>query len=138
MSVRYENNADREREVKAIEAFTSFFGGSHSKLGPWDIDFIYKDKEGKTQAYIEVKGRMKNMADAFPLPVAARKLIKLADKEINPILIWACFDGIIYGRLSDISGDTRWGGRVQREGAANDQEVMCYYKPQLGLKMITY
>tara|TARA_R100000544_G_C2209749_1_gene51245 strand:- start:134 stop:553 length:420 start_codon:yes stop_codon:yes gene_type:complete len=138
MSVRYENNKDREREVKAIEAFTSFFGGSHQKLGPWDIDFRYKGDDGKTKAYIEVKGRMKDMADAYPLPVAARKLIKLADKEINPILIWACFDGIIYGRLSEISGDTRWGGRKQREGAVNDQEVMCYYGRQSGLKFIPY
>lgn len=138
MAVRYENNADREREMKAIEAFVSLFGGSYSKLGPWDIDFKYRDEEGKTKAYIEVKGRMKNMADAYPLPVAARKLIKLADKEINPILIWACLDGIIYGRLSDISGDTRWGGRVKRKGAANDQEVMCYYGKQKGLKFIAY
>ena len=78
------------------------------------------------------------MEDAFPLPVANRKLIKLADKELNPIIIWACEDGIIYGRLDEIEGITRWGGRKARYGAANDQEVMCYYSKQPGLKYIKY
>ncbi len=138
MAVRFESSKDRERETKAMDAFVATFGGRYAKLGSWDIDFRYIGDDEKTKAFIEVKGRMKDMAHAFPLPVAARKLIKLADKELNPIIIWACFDGIIYGRLSEISGDTRWGGRKSREGAKNDQEVMCYYNHQPGLKFIKY
>jgi hypothetical protein len=136
--MRYENNADRIREQKAMDAFCSKFGGKGIKLGEWDIDFRYKGDDGLTKAYIEVKGRIRTMDEAWPLPVAARKIIKLSDKTINPIMIWACTDGIIYGRLEDIEGNTRWGGRKVREGSANDQEVMCYYNPQPGLKYIKY
>jgi hypothetical protein len=138
MAVRFEKREDIQREEKAMAAFCSVFGGDALKLGRWDIDYKYRDDNKKTQAYVEIKGRLRNIEDAFPLPVAARKLIKLADKEINPILIWACYDGIIYGRLDEISGDTKWGGRTARKGAVNDQEVMCYYGKQSGLKTIKY
>ena len=136
--MRFESNADRAREQKAIEAFCSKFGGGYKKLGQYDIDFKYYDDNFVTKSYIEVKGRKRTMDNAFPLPVANRKLIKLADKELNPIIIWACEDGIIYGRLDEIEGVTRWGGRKARYGAANDQEVMCYYSKQPGLKYIKY
>ena len=136
--MRFERREDIVREEKAMNAFCSLFGGRYAKLGDWDIDFRYIGEDGKTKAFVEVKGRMRDMKDAFPLPVAARKLIKLADKEMNPILIWACYDGIIYGKLSDIAGETKWGGRKARKGASNDQEVMCYYGKQEGLKSISY
>ena len=89
MAVRFEKREDIQREEKAMKAFCSVFGGGYRKLGKWDIDFAYFNDARKTKAYIEVKGRMRDMKDAFPLPVAARKLIKLADKEISPIIIWA-------------------------------------------------
>jgi len=138
MAVRFETRKDRVREEKAMKAFCSLYGGRYVKLGEWDIDFRYIGEDNKTKAFIEVKGRLRPMAEAFPLPVAARKLIKLADKEMNPMLMWACEDGVIYGRLEDINGITRWGGRKARKEATNDQEVMCYYSEQAGLKMIRY
>ena len=74
------------------------------------------------------------MKDAYPLPIAARKLVKLADKELQSVIIWACNDGIIYGQPSKLTGTVRYGGRALRPGAANDQEIMVYYDKQKELK----
>jgi len=42
--------------------------------------------------------------------------------NLNPIIIWSCYDGIIYGEVTKLTGEFRWGGRKPREGAANDQK----------------
>ena len=94
--MRFESQADLSRERKAITTFVNIFKGSFKKLDPNDIDFRVFDSEGDMIAYVEVKGRLKKYKDAFPLPVAARKLVKLADKRLNPVMIWACEDGIVY------------------------------------------
>jgi len=72
------------------------------------------------------------------LPIAARKVVKLCDKRLNPVVIWACDDGIIYGKPNEIQGDVRWGGRKPREGSYNDQELMLYYPKQEGTRYIKY
>jgi hypothetical protein len=78
------------------------------------------------------------MNDAYPLPISIRKLSKLADKRLNPIIIWACEDGIIYGRPDKLKGIIQYGGRPNREGALNDNEIMAYYSKQKDLKYIRY
>ena len=72
------------------------------------------------------------------MPIAIRKLVKLCDKRLNPVMIWACDDGIIYAKVKDIYGDIRWGGRKPRAGAVNDEEVMAYYDKQRAFKYIRY
>jgi len=93
----FETEADLIREKKAIELFVSIFGGSYLKLDPHDVDYKVFDKDKNLIAYAEVKGRVRTIRDAYPLPVAARKLVKLTDKRLTPVIIWACDDGIIYG-----------------------------------------
>ena len=80
---------------------------------------MVRDKDGKLIAYAEVKGRYRTIANCYPLPVAARKVVKLCDKRLNPVMIWACDDGIVYGQPSQIEGSVKWGGRKPREGAVN-------------------
>ena len=125
--MRFENEDDLNRETKAINTFVSLFGGSYSKLDPNDIDFKIFNKDKELIAYAEVKGRKKMMSVAFPLPVSIRKLLKLSDKKLNPVMIWACDDGIVYAKIKDLVGDIRWGGRKPREGAFNDSELMAYF-----------
>ena len=133
--MRFETNKDLDRELNCIELFCNKFKLTYSKLNENDIDFsLYKDK--KLIAYAEVKGRNRTISDAYPLPIACRKLVKLVDKKINPLIIWDCYDGIIYGRLEQIEGKIKIGGRKPRDQSTNDIELMAYYEKQSTLKEI--
>jgi hypothetical protein len=134
----FETEQDLIREKKAIQTFVNMFGGSFKKLDPHDIDYKVFDKDGNLIAYAEVKGRIKTIYSAYPLPVAARKLVKLVDKRLTPVVIWACEDGIIYGKVDKLKGDIRWGGRAPRDNSFNDSELMVYYEKQKELKYIRY
>ena len=136
--MRFENKSDLTREKKAIEKFVGIFGGSYKKLGPNDIDYRVFDSSNNLIAYVEVKGRLRALKDAYPLPVAARKIVKLCDKRLNPVMIWACEDGIIYAKVSEIQGSVRWSGRKPRENSFNDEELMIYYEQQKGFKYVRF
>ena len=134
----FETETDLLREKKAIELFVSIFGGSYQKLDRNDIDFKVFDKDNKLIAYAEVKGRIRTIRDAYPLPISAKKLVKLIDKRVSPVVIWACDDGIIYGKADRLYGDIKWGGRPPRVGSANDEELMVYYDKQREFKYVRY
>ncbi|MAK56605.1 MAG: hypothetical protein CML17_12305 [Pusillimonas sp.] len=130
--MRFENDDHRQREQRAITKFCSLFDLTFRKLGENDIDFqIFKSD--RLVGFVEVKGRHRIIADAYPLPIAIRKLNKLqgelAPRE-DPVIVWACHDGIIYGKVRNITGTIRYGGRKVRDGASNDQELMAYFNPQ--------
>ncbi len=133
-----ETAEDLLREKKAIETFVKTFGGSYQKLDPFDIDYKIFDENRKVIGYVEVKGRIRSMRDAYPLPISAHKVIKLIDKRLNPLIIWACEDGIIYGRPENLVGQVKQGGRLPREGAVNDTELMFYYDKQKSLKYVRF
>tara|TARA_R100001463_G_scaffold15141_7_gene39599 strand:- start:287 stop:700 length:414 start_codon:yes stop_codon:yes gene_type:complete len=124
----FESQQDLKREKQAINTFVEKFNGSFKKLDPEDIDYKVFDSKGKHIAYAEVKGRLRMIKDAFPLPVAARKIVKLADKRLNPVMIWACLDGIIYCKVKHIKGNLCWGGRKPRPESYNDLELMVYFE----------
>ena len=107
-------------------------------LDPLDIDYKIFDKDKKVIAYAEVKGRNRDMSNAYPLPISLEKVAKLIAKRLNPVLIWACSDGIIYGKVYDLRGEVKWGGRPPREGSSNDAELMIYYDKQKSLKYIKF
>ena len=134
----FETEEDLRREKKAIELFVSLFGGSYQKLDPFDIDFKIFDKDKNLIAYAEVKGRVRTMRDAYPLPIAAKKLVKLIDKRLSPVLIWCCEDGIIYGKADKLYGEIKWGGRPPRKDSFSDNELMVYYEKQKELKYIRF
>lgn len=135
--MRFETQQNIEREIKAIKCFVNMFGGTYRKLHENDIDFkVFKDN--KLISFVEVKGRHKCIDQSFPLPIAARKLVKLSDKKINPVIIWACDDGIIYSKVNLLKGIVRWGGRIKRQGSTNDQEVMLYFDRQKNMKTFIY
>lgn len=134
----FETEQDRIRERKAIEQFVSIFGGSYQKLSDHDIDYKVFDKDNNLIAYVEVKGRMRRLYNAYPLPISCKKLIKLVDKRLNPTVIWACEDGIIYGKVIEIRGDIRYNGRKPRDGAPNDYELIAYFERQKAFKYVRY
>ena len=134
----FEKEADLVREKRAIDLFTSTFGCTYKKLDPQDIDFKIFDKDEKLIAYAEVKGRIRTLYDAYPLPISAHKLVKLIDKRLVPLIIWACEDGIIYGKANELKGEIRWGGRPPRANSYSDSEMMVYYDKQKPLKYIRF
>jgi hypothetical protein len=134
----FETEQDLKREHNAITTFVNTFGGSFKKLDPRDIDYKVFDKDDKLIAYVEVKGRIRTMYNAYPLPIAARKVVKLVDKRLHPVIIWACEDGIIYGRVNKLKGEIKWGGRTPRDGSFDDTELMIYYDKQKALKYVRF
>jgi hypothetical protein len=134
----FETETDLIREKKAIELFVSIFNGSYKKLGQFDIDYKVSDDRGQLIAYVEVKGRIRSMKTAYPLPISAAKLVKLVEKRLNPVIVWACDDGIIYAQVNQLIGEIKWGGRPPREGSYNDAELMVYYDKQKCMKYVRY
>lgn len=127
-----------DKKKKAIDIFVGLFGGSYKKLDPNDIDYKVFDKDNKLIAYAEVVVVVKTIYNAYPLSVEAKKLVKLIDKRLAPVVIWACEDGIIYGKANKLKGEIKWGGSAPREHSVNDNELMVYYDKQKELKYVRY
>ena len=136
--MRIDTEKDLSRERKAIETFVSRFNGSFKKLGPNDVDYRIFDKDNNLIAYAEVKSCYKNIATAYPVSISAKKLVKLCDKRLNPVIVWACDDGIIYGKPTHLNGEVKWGGKTFIEGVYSDQELMVYYDKQKEFRYIKY
>jgi|TARA_R110000868_G_scaffold12937_4_gene61120 hypothetical protein len=134
----FETEQDLIREKKAITLFVNTFGGSYKKLDPFDIDYKVFDKDGNLISYVEVKGRIKTMRDAYPLPISAKKLMKLVDKRLAPVIIWSCEDGIIYAEANKLHGEIKMGGRKPRDNSYSDIELMIYYDKQKDLKYVRF
>jgi hypothetical protein len=135
MAKLFQSDNDLIREEIAMKAFAKKYNLLFKKLDQFDIDFAVYNMDNKLIAYAEVKGRNREIKDAYPLPISIRKISKLHDKKLNPIVIWSCYDGIIYGKLNQLVGVVKYGGMIeQREGSANDQELMAYYDRQNDLK----
>ena len=137
MSIRFENKSDLQRERKAVELFCDIYGYQFKKLGDNDIDFEIT-KDDLFICYLEAKGRKRNISNCYPLPVAIRKLLKLSEKKRQSVMLWACFDGIVYSRLENLKGEIKTGGRKPREGSANDIEIMAYYEESNNLIEASY
>lgn len=136
--MRYETDIDLQREQRAIELYTNTFRLTYKKLGPNDIDYKIFDLDGNHVGYAEVKGRIRTMRDAFPLPISIRKIAKLIEKYSKPIVIWACEDGIYYADIRDLRGVINFGGMTPRPNAVNDEELMAYYDKQKAIKYIRF
>tara|TARA_R110001583_G_scaffold87009_6_gene226996 strand:- start:1782 stop:2213 length:432 start_codon:yes stop_codon:yes gene_type:complete len=134
---RFERQVDLDREIKAVSLFCSLYGFTFKKLGDNDIDFIIYENN-KFLSYLEVKGRNRNILNSYPLPVSIRKLFRMSQKRKQSIILWACFDGIIFSRLECLEGVIKTGGRKPRDGSINDVEIMAYYERNDNLIEVNY
>ena len=125
------NEQELIKQKKAIEHFAKTFGVTYKKL---DVDYRVFDKDGQLIAYAEVIARIRTMRDAFPLPIPAKKLVKLIDKRLVPIVIWCCEDGIIYGKANNLEGVIKWGGSSPLDA----QEMIVYYDKQKEFKYVRF
>jgi hypothetical protein len=127
-----------DKEKKAIEIFVGMFGFSYKKLDPNDIDYKIFDKDGNLVAYAEVIIRVRTIYNAYPLPIEAKKLVKLIDKRLTPVIIWACEDGIIYAKGNKLKGEIKFDNKSEQDNSFNNSELMVYYEKEKELKYIRY
>jgi hypothetical protein len=128
MMLNLESEEEIRREKKAIELFVSLFNGSFQKLDPNDIDYKIFDKDKKLIAYAEVRSRFKSIYDAYPLPISAKKMVKLMDKRLNPVVIWSCDDGIIYSKISHLTGTVQF----------ESDDFVMYFDKQKSMKYVRF
>lgn len=126
------------RKKKAMETFVAIFGGSFTKLNSSDIGYRVYDKDKNLIAYAEVINTIKPIYNAYPLIVEAKKIVKLVDKRLNPVVIWSCEDGIIYGKVSDLKGEIKWGKITPQDISFGNTELITYYDKQKAFKYVRY
>ena len=126
--MQLQQSEELRREKRAIDLFVNMFGGSYQKLDQNDIDYKVFSADGQLIAYAEVSSRIRTMRDAYPLPIQAKKMIKLTDKRLNPVVIWSCEDGIIYAKVKGLSGTVQW----------EDDEFVMYFEKQKQFKYIRF
>jgi hypothetical protein len=137
MAKIFEQQKDIDRENRAAEVFCKLYGFNKMKKGRFDLDFDIYNK-GVKIAVLEVKGRNRNLSEAYDLPLAERKFNKMMSEDVKKIILWDCLDGMIYGDLEKLSCTSRIGGRKAREGSANDVEEMKYFFRQDNLLEFKY
>lgn len=131
------NEEIQNKKHKAIETFISTFGGSYQQQLKGDVDYkIFKD--GVVIAYMEVAIRNKTIATAYPLVLPAARAVKLSDKRLSPVIMWACDDGIIYVNLKKVQAQLKWGSPLPHLNLDEHGELMCYYEKQKHFKYIKY
>lgn len=126
--MQLQQSEELRREKRAIDLFVNMFGGSYQKLDQNDIDYKVFSADGQLIAYAEVSSRIRTMRDAYPLPIQAKKMIKLTDKRLNPVVIWSCEDGIIYAKVKGLIGTVQW----------DDDEFIMYFEKQKLFKYIRF
>lgn len=105
----FEVDQQLSKKKWAIDLYLNIRGGDkYQKLGHNDVDFRIKDENNNVISYAQVKVIDAPIAKAYPLTVDARKIIKLRDKRIKGVIIWACIDGIIYSTIEELQGETMW------------------------------
>jgi hypothetical protein len=123
-----DTDENRRRIKKAIDVFVNTFGGSYQKLDPSDIGYKIFDKNKNLIAYAEVCVKVQPIKYAYPLPIQAKKIIKLIDKRIASVIIWSCEDGILYAKPNEISGTIK----------LDLEEMIVYYDKDKRFKYIRF
>jgi hypothetical protein len=97
-----------EKKVEAVELFTKVFSGSYIKMAPGDADFKIFSSDGSLIAYAEVIDANRRIRDRDHLFIPLERYAKVCMKMLNPIVIWMCDDGILYGKAKEMYGTIRW------------------------------
>lgn len=122
-----------EKETAAINLFVGKFKGSHSKVTHSGAEYKIFDQSGKHIAYAIVANGDLTIQSSYPLSVPAKAIVKLVDKRMPCVCIWACSDGIVYGHLDKISGIIKWG-----ELSPHFSELISYFEKQPSLKYVKF
>jgi len=120
-------------KVKAITKFTERFNGSFKKLGPNDVDYRVYDSDNNLISFVLVILTKKKVTDCYPLSIPLNKLSQLSLKRLNPVVIWACNDGFMYGKVKELNGNVSWMGTTEL-----NSELVVQYPKQKTFKYARY
>ena len=114
------------------------FGGSFVALSISDTDFKIFDSKKKLIAYAEVI-----IVDDFydistDLIVKIQSLLRLSNKRLNPVVIWAFNDGIVYSKVTKIEGLIKWGSPKGKPSLPSTMELIADYKQNKNFKYERY
>ena len=120
-------------KVKAITKFTERFNGSFKKLGPNDVDYRVYDSDNNLISFVLVIPTKKKVTACYPLSIPLNKLSQLSLKRLNPVVIWACNDGFMYGKVKELNGNVSWMGTTEL-----NSELVVQYPKQKTFKYARY
>lgn len=129
---------DLDKKKKAARTFVNMFGGSFVALSISDTDFKIFDSKKKLIAYAEVV-----IVDDFydistDLIVKIQSLLRLSNKRLNPVVIWAFNDGIVYSKVTKIEGLIKWGSPKGKPSLPSTMELIADYKQNKNFKYERY
>jgi hypothetical protein len=129
---------DLDKKKKAARTFVNMFGGSFVALSISDTDFKIFDSKKKLIAYAEVI-----IIDDFydissNLIVKIQSLLRLSNKRLNPVVIWAFNDGIVYSKVTEIEGLIKWGSPKGKPSLPSTMELIADYKQNKNFKYERY
>lgn len=131
MRPRYETQADRQRQRRAMEVFCGMFqcgATATPDLAGWDYEV---DRNGSTVALVEVKCRLCNHRTYPTYMVSLRKVADLRDEAARRgidalvLVAWQDRTGFVHAHAALEHGFVMHGGRVDR-GDPMDMEEMLH------------
>ena len=119
--MRFETAKDLAKEVAVMERFAK--GHPFHKLGKHDLDFCIPGR-----CYVEVKCLNTSSTDYDYSIISLIKLVKMQEmaRKLPTFIVFGYTDKIKYINFIDIDGYIKHSGREQREGAANDRELLLF------------
>ncbi len=121
-------NLKQTREGVAVQTIATIFGVIPQRITFDDTDYRLTDKQLVVHGYLEVVPVFKRIYDAYPLPISVKKLSRLFEKRLNPIILWSLDDGIIYAPATTIRGEI----------LVHQKELMAYFDKTKEFKYIKY
>lgn len=125
------------RRRVAIETYCDSMGYGFTVNVNDGVNYKITDGDNMTVGYAIVKARYKSVARANPVFVSARSLFKLIETKLEPVIIWSCNDGILYGDPRKLAGDIVYGDFSHDEELANESMVV-FYRNTRALKRVMY
>ena len=122
-----------EKQQKAIDTFVKIFKGSHQAVSNNQYKIFYSKKTLIAYAIVEVSHNL--IYKAYPLIINTHTLSGLVKKRLSPVVIWCCDDGIIYGKVTQMYGQIKWGKDIPH---SVNTDLMCYYEKQKAFKYIKF
>lgn len=92
----------------AVQLFVSMFNGSYSKLSPGDVDYKIYDNKKNLISYALIILDEDKYDSSKEISIPVRDLIKVSDKRLSPVVIWAFKNGILYCKTKFITGVALW------------------------------
>lgn len=129
---------DLDKKKKAARTFVNMFGGSFVGLSISDTDFKIFDSKKKLIAYAEVVTVNDVYDSSTDLIIKIQSLLRLSNKRLNPVVIWAFNDGIVYSKVTKIEGLIKWGSPNGKPSLPSTMELIANYKQNKNFKYERY